>query len=294
MDFLPIVGVDGAVVAQATYVNVLSPPEIFDDYVLNFADAGRCEVFVRGTTVRLARGDLQWRLPGDLRIVRRADSPVIKRRSVLLRRETLENMLLEMGHTSSALLVGRVRPFRDPRVVKSLEALFTTVTSGSSGLAQESACHDIVSVLCETIGSDGRARLPVWPDHRGVRIIKEYIDECYAEDASLDALAALAGLNKFHLLRAFKRAIGIPPHRYRTHVRIARARRLLAAGVPIARLALEVGFGTQARFHEAFRAVVGVTPGRYRRAISDPRESRKCSRSGRPPIGDLYQLRVFD
>jgi len=75
MDFRPISGVDGVVVARATYVNVLSAPEIFEDYVLNFADAGRCEVFVRGTTVRLARGDLQWRLPGDLRVVRRADTP---------------------------------------------------------------------------------------------------------------------------------------------------------------------------------------------------------------------------
>ena len=101
-----------------------------------------------------------------------------------------------------------------------------------------------------------------------MRVIKEYIDDCYAEDSSLDALAALAGPNKYHLLRTFTRVVGIPPHRYRTRVRIARARLLLADGVPLARVALEVGFGAQSRFHAAFRAVVGVAPGRYYRELS--------------------------
>jgi AraC-like DNA-binding protein len=267
MKFSRVVGVEGAVLAQATYVNCLAPPEIFEDYVLNFAEDGRCEVVVRGTGVRLARGDLQWRVPGDLRVVRRGDSPVIKRKCVLVSRVALESMLLEMGRTSSALLVARTSPFRDPRVVTSLGALFAAVMSESSRLSQESAFHDVVDALCEAIGSDASERWPSWPEHKGVRAIKEYIDDCYAEDSSLDALAALAGLNKYYLLRTFKRVVGIPPHRYRTHVRIARARRLLAEGVPIAQVALAVGFGTQARFHEAFRSVVGVAPGRYYREL---------------------------
>jgi AraC-like DNA-binding protein len=267
MKFRRILGVEGAVLAHAVYVDTLAPPEIFDDYVLNFADEGRCEVFVRGTTVRLARGDLQWRVPGELRIVRRVDSPVIKRRCLLVRRKTLENMLVEMGHASSALLTSRTSPFRDPRVIASFEALFAAVTSGASRLAQESACHVMVGALCAAVGSDDSRWRSSWPQHKAVRVIKEYIDDCYAEDSSLDSFAALAGLNKYYLLRTFKRLVGIPPHRYRTYVRIAHARELLAQGVPIAQVAFEVGFGTQARFHEAFRDVVGMAPGSYRRAL---------------------------
>jgi AraC-like DNA-binding protein len=268
MKFRRILGVEGAVLGHATYVDMLAPPEIFDDYVLNFADEGRCEVFVRGTTVRLARGDLQWRVPGELRIVRRGDSPVIKRRCLLVRRKTLEGMLVQMGHTSSALLTSRTSPFRDPRVIASFNAVFAAVTSGSSKLAQESACHDIVDALCAAVGSNDSGRCPSWPEHKAVRIIKEHIDDCYGEDSSLDSFAALVGLNKYYLLRTFKRLVGIPPHRYQTHVRIARARQLLAQGVPIAQVAFRVGFGSQARFHEAFRAVVGVAPGSYSRALT--------------------------
>jgi hypothetical protein len=44
-----IVGVSGVVLGQATYVDVPAPPEIFEDYVLDFAEDGRCEVVVRGT-----------------------------------------------------------------------------------------------------------------------------------------------------------------------------------------------------------------------------------------------------
>jgi AraC-like DNA-binding protein len=268
MHFRRVLGEDGVVVARATYVNALSPPEIFDDYMLNFADEGRCEVFVRGTTVRLARGDLQWRLPGDLRIVQRSYSSVIKRRSVLISRKALETTLVEMGHPSSVLLVNRPGPFRDVRAVQDLDVLFAAVKSTSSQLAQQTAYHDLVSALCDVVGSPSGERMPSWPEHRRVRMVKHYIDACYAEDTSLDALAALVDLDKYYLIRAFRRAVGIPPHKYRTHVRVARARHLLASGSPISCVALEVGFSSQARFHAAFLAIVGVTPGRYLRHVN--------------------------
>jgi AraC-like DNA-binding protein len=262
-----ISGVAGAAVGRATYVGVLAQPEMFDEYILNFADEGRCEVVVRGTSVRLAREDLQWRLPGELRIVRRGDSQVIKRRSVLIPRATLEPVLVEMGRLPSALAVARAEPFREARVHASLDALFAAVDADSSELAQHSAFYDLVGALGAVIGSATSEPARCWPEPARVRAAKEYVDDCYAAHTSLDALAAYVGLNKFHLLRAFKRAIGMPPHRYRTYVRIARSRERLRAGRPIADVALEVGFGTQARFHAAFRAVTGMAPGYYCRQV---------------------------
>ncbi len=84
---------------------------------------------------------------------------------------------------------------------------------------------------------------------------------------SLDELAAAAGLSKFHLLRAFAKHFGVPPHTYHTQLRIATARTLLADGVPISRVALETGFADQSHLTRHFAREVGVTPGAYARNI---------------------------
>jgi AraC-like DNA-binding protein len=105
-------------------------------------------------------------------------------------------------------------------------------------------------------------------DARGaVAKARAYLEAHYAEDVSLETLAAIAGLSAFHLVRLFRRAYGLPPHLYLTHVRVLRAKALLAGGQPIAEVAAAVGFTDQSHLTRRFKRIVGVTPGQYQRAI---------------------------
>jgi AraC-like DNA-binding protein len=79
-------------------------------------------------------------------------------------------------------------------------------------------------------------------------------------DLSLDMLAATAGINRFHLLRIFKRTVGMTPHAYVTARRVARGKTLLAQGSPVADAALAVGFFDQSHFANRFRQTYGMTP----------------------------------
>lgn len=81
---------------------------------------------------------------------------------------------------------------------------------------------------------------------------------------SLDELAALAGLTRYQLIRAVKRATGLAPLAWRQNARIAQARRMLRTGRPIADTAHELGFTDQSHFHRVFRAHVAASPGAYR------------------------------
>ena len=99
--------------------------------------------------------------------------------------------------------------------------------------------------------------------HRAVRRMRDQIRACYAEELSLDVLAKHAGLNKFYALRAFKRAMGVPPHAYQRYLRIARAYELLGAGRPSTEIAHELGFCDQSHFIRCFRQVALVTPRQY-------------------------------
>jgi AraC-like DNA-binding protein len=93
--------------------------------------------------------------------------------------------------------------------------------------------------------------------------VREYIREHFAATVSLEQLARIAGLSRYHVVRAFARAFGLPPHAYQKQVRLSKARSLLAAGMPIAAVAAETGFADQSHLTRQFHAEIRVTPARY-------------------------------
>jgi AraC-like DNA-binding protein len=91
----------------------------------------------------------------------------------------------------------------------------------------------------------------------------EYLREHLADAVPLDDLAVHAGLDKYHLCRAFRVQIGLPPRACLTGLRIARAKELLRRGVRASEVAPRVGIYDQAQLTRHFRRPVGTTPARY-------------------------------
>ena len=80
-------------------------------------------------------------------------------------------------------------------------------------------------------------------------------------------LSAEAGLSRFELVRRFGEQNGVTPHAFQTNLRVDHARKLLAAGMPPAAVAVECGFADQPHLTRVFKRAVGVSPGRYARAV---------------------------
>src|SRR5471032_2892828 len=88
-----------------------------------------------------------------------------------------------------------------------------------------------------------------------------FIESHLAHALTLDEVAAVAGVSRFHLVRAFAAATGLPVMRYVRVRRLSEAARALAAGAPdILSLALEADYGSHEAFTRAFRDHFGVTP----------------------------------
>ena len=88
-------------------------------------------------------------------------------------------------------------------------------------------------------------------------------------DASLDALAAAAGLSPFAFLRSFQHLTGATPHQLLLRARLRRAAvRLETEASKVIDVALSSGFGDVSNFNKAFRAEFGATPTAYRRALT--------------------------
>jgi AraC-like DNA-binding protein len=103
---------------------------------------------------------------------------------------------------------------------------------------------------------------------RAVRLIKEYLESRYSGGAKLAELVHLTQLDRAYLIRTFRGAVGMPPHRYLIQIRVRQAKRLIGAGPPLAEVAAETGFSDQSHLSRRFKSLTGLTPGRYVRSLS--------------------------
>jgi AraC family transcriptional regulator len=88
-----------------------------------------------------------------------------------------------------------------------------------------------------------------------------FIESHLAGELSLDEVAGVAGISRFHMVRAFAAATGLSVMRYVRARRLSEAARALANGAPdILQLALDADYGSHEAFTRAFRDHFGVTP----------------------------------
>jgi AraC family transcriptional regulator len=88
-----------------------------------------------------------------------------------------------------------------------------------------------------------------------------FIESHLAGALTLDEIAGVAGVSRFHMVRAFAAATGLSVMRYVRARRLSEAARALAAGAPdILSLALDADYGSHEAFTRAFRDHFGVTP----------------------------------
>ncbi len=104
-----------------------------------------------------------------------------------------------------------------------------------------------------------------------VQQIVKLINRAADEPLSLQAMADMAGVSRFHLLRGFFRATGATPHAYILQRRVRLARQFLAAGQELTEASAHAGFADQSHMTRAFVRQLGVTPARYRRVVAEPK-----------------------
>jgi AraC-like DNA-binding protein len=102
---------------------------------------------------------------------------------------------------------------------------------------------------------------------RGIALrLRDLLDANLMAGVSLDDAALALGAHPTHLVRAFSREFGMPPHRYLTGRRLDDARRLLLGGESVADVAAAVGFYDQSHLTRHFKRLLGVAPAQYARS----------------------------
>ena len=145
----------------------------------------------------------------------------------------------------------------DPRLAELVHSLFRHVTGDGDALAVEEHLVRLAAPLLQMREPSSLRNSPA------VAKAKERIDDDPASPVTLAELAALSGLSRFQLIRAFARELGATPHAYLIQRRVRLARQLLLLGETPAGAAQGAGFADQSHMTRAFVRQSGVTPARY-------------------------------
>jgi len=102
-----------------------------------------------------------------------------------------------------------------------------------------------------------------------LRRARDQVDRDYAQPLDLDALAASAGVSKYHFLRCFAATYQKTPARYLAERRVERAQDLLrATNLTVTEICLLVGYTSLGSFSSKFRQLVGVSPSAYQASFA--------------------------
>ncbi|MBE9178995.1 AraC family transcriptional regulator [Oculatella sp. LEGE 06141] len=154
----------------------------------------------------------------------------------------------------------------DPWLTELMVQLHRSLARSAPALEHDSR---LLWTLTQLIARHAELRVrlqPVGSEPCAVQQIRAYLEAHYAENVSLDQLAAIANLSPFYLLRSFRRQVGLPPHCYLNQIRLTQAKRLLALEYPISQVAHLVGFADQSHLTRQFKRMWGVTPGQYQKS----------------------------
>jgi AraC-like DNA-binding protein len=233
---------------------------------LYFFISGSGEYYIEGSRINLVPYTVLLMRPTEYHHFHMTGKSVYERCALHFAVDSLplrdrELLLAPFGHPGSGPAVYAVR--RYPELIAAFSRMDRACL-----LPEDERCLMSLAILTEILtlllGCLRRPHQTEQASHLITRTlvseVVDYLNAHLAEQLSLDQLASLFFVSKYHLCRTFKRATGATVLEYLTHKRVLQARTLLDQGLSPALAANACGFGDYSTFYRAFRHVTGHAP----------------------------------
>lgn len=171
------------------------------------------------------------------------------------------------GDPTRVTLAARIGA-NEPLIRQVICAMLAAANDVERGRPYLDALFDVVLahlVRAHTVpGSSSTSTLQALAPAR-LRRVLDFIESELSEPISLQALAGVAGVSRFHFSRAFRETMSQPPLAYVAQRRVEAAKRLLReTELPLGGVARQSGFGSPSHLAVRFRRHTGMTPSQYR------------------------------
>jgi AraC-like DNA-binding protein len=255
---------------RARYLTQCFAPHTHERYAIGVIERGAMGFFYRGENVVAAPGNINLVIPGEVHTGEAAADDGWTYRMFYLDAGMLQDVASRVADRPHLYPFFQTGVIADLPLARQLRQLHIQLEEANAPLLeQQSVLLEVLARLIIRHADDPPPMRQVGREPCAVTQVKSYIESHYAEDISLDSLSQLTHLSRYHLIRVFRGAVGMPPHAYLRQVRVGRAKELLACGQPIADVAIATGFTDQSHLTRWFKRLWGFTPGQYRNSVQD-------------------------
>ncbi|RCK26208.1 AraC family transcriptional regulator [Thalassospira profundimaris] len=258
---------DGIDLFEADYKNFTFPKHSHDYYAFGTILNGAEQFMTRGTNYVASRGQLLMMNPMQVHDGGPASDDGYQYQIMFIAPEIFGDLVRELSPTNTGLpFFGNcVADDRELHLqLQQLHRMFRPDLSATTSLLERDSqlLYSAARLALRHADAPPFVYRPGSEDKR-VQTVIDYMAAHLDENIALEDLATITGLSRFHLLRVFREATGLPPHAYFNHMRLRRAKRMLFDGATIADAAAATGFADQSHLNRHFKTMWGVSPGAF-------------------------------
>jgi len=247
---------------HATYVTHSFARHTHEGFAIGVIEAGIEEFAYQGSTHRAPERSIVIINPGEVHTGHAGSASGWTYRMFYPEVTLLQTAAAEVKKTL-AIPYFPTPVIQDEQLAAQMHRLHIVMETSASLLERQSCLLWTLAQLVTRYADNRPLATSVGREDLSVQRAQEYLSCNYANSICLEQLAKIANLKPLRLLRVFQRQLGLPPHTYLIQVRVARAKEMLANGLPISQVAFDTGFTDQSHLNRHFKRLVGVTPGQY-------------------------------
>lgn len=163
--------------------------------------------------------------------------------------------------------VSRFQPDQIAQIESYFQCMLQEITEQAPGY--ETICQSLLNVLIVFLMRSYDQSACVLPEANHATktsaTVRRYIDEHFKEPITLDLLAEVVHVNKYHMAHRFTQDYGISPISYLLQLRLQDSCTLLrSTNHSLSQIAHIVGFSSPSYFSQIFRKNMGISPSDYR------------------------------
>ncbi|MFC3745249.1 AraC family transcriptional regulator [Paenibacillus sp. GCM10012306] len=241
------------------------PNHFHDHYVFGYIENSPRRMLCNNIEYSIKPGDLLIFNPGDVHSCEEVDGRPLDYRSINIKPDRMMSMMKDItGHAFLPSFTLNV--LSGSEFAPALKELHEMIFRGEPDFIKEELFFFfIVQLLQDYANSPEEHEQTGKKGPSEFEVVCEYMETHYASKITLSELSDLAGLSKYHFLRAFTRHKRISPYNYLETIRIGNAKKLLEQGIAPVEIAHMTGFSDQSHFTHFFKRLIGLTPRQYMR-----------------------------
>ena len=260
------------------------PPHAHDVYHLVFVTEGTNQVTTGRGCTDCSRGTLLICDPGEMHDFNPLREGIIVFTELTFKFQSLDGETLTIPfrkllnlYAGVNLKYMRGQSLKEEQGIIELKALFEQIhywLKSPGVLAPLYTANHVASLFLFIVREYFMLEEPPDPHFsQNLRRAREYIEQNYQRQISIDELVRTARMSKGHFMRSFKKAFGITPVTCLNRTRVNAAKILLVtSALTGSEIASRCGFRDEYYFSKIFRKNTGKPPGGYRKSAKQRKD----------------------